>query len=154
MEQSRYLVFAAEVRAQIQQIERIYGLLDEREAIEGMAGVESLGYQLHNLYGAIEDLFKVVANAFENNVAPGGRYHTELLRRMTIAVPGIRPGVISAETRRLLDSLRGFRHVFRHAYARELDVRRLRIVLDDARAARRPVASDVEAFLRAVEVTE
>lgn len=73
---------------------------------------------------------------------------------MTIAVPGIRPGVISAETRRLLDSLRGFRHVFRHAYARELDVRRLRIVLDDARTARRPLASDVEAFLRAVEVTE
>ncbi len=73
---------------------------------------------------------------------------------MMIAVPGIRPGVISAETRGLLDSLRGFRHVFRHAYARGLDVRRLRIVLEDARAARRPIARDLEAFLGSVEVTD
>ena len=154
MEESRYLVLAAEVRAQLQQIERIHGLVDEREPIGGVAGMESLAYQLHNLYGAIEDLFKVVADAFENNVAPDGGYHAELLRRMTIAVPGIRPNVISAETRGLLDSLRGFRHVFRHAYARGLDVRRLRIVLDDARAARRPLARDLEAFLGSVEVTD
>ena len=154
MEESRYLVLAADVRAQLQQIERIYGLIDEREPIGGVAGMESLAYQLHNLYGAIEDLFKVVADAFENNVAPDGGYHAELLRRMMIAVPGIRPGVISAETRGLLDSLRGFRHVFRHAYARGLDVRRLRIVLEDARAARRPIARDLEAFLGSVEVTD
>ncbi|MCY4374695.1 MAG: hypothetical protein OXC31_13045 [Spirochaetaceae bacterium] len=145
---------AAEVRAQLQQIERIYGLVDEREAIGGVAGMESMAYQLHNLYGAIEDLFKVVANAFENHVAPGGGYHTELLRRMTISVPDVRPRVISSETCRLLDSLRGFRHVFRHAYARELDVRKLRIVLDDARAVRGPLANDVEGFLASVEVTE
>ena len=56
MEESRYLVLAAEVRAQLQQIERIYGLVDEREPIGGVAGMESLAYQLHNLYGAIEDL--------------------------------------------------------------------------------------------------
>ena len=154
MDKSRHLVLAAEVCAQLQQIERIYGLVDEREPIGGVAGTESLAYQLHNLYGAVEDLFKVVANAFENHVAPGGGYHTELLRRMTISVPKVRPHVISAETCRLLDSLRGFRHVFRHAYARELDVRKLRIVLDDARAARGPLADDVEEFLASVEVTE
>ncbi len=154
MDKSRHLVVAAEVRAQLQQIERIYGLVDEREPIGGVAGMESMAYQLHNLYGAIEDLFKVVANAFENHVAPGGGYHTELLRRMTISVPDVRPRVISSETCRLLDSLRGFRHVFRHAYARELDIRKLRIVLDDARAVRGPLANDVEGFLASVEVTE
>ena len=154
MDKSRHLVLAAEVRAQLQQIERIYGLVDEREPIGGVAGVESMAYQLHNLYGAIEDLFKVVANAFENHVAPGGGYHTEMLRRMTISVPDVRPRVISSETCRLLDSLRGFRHVFRHAYARELDIRKLRIVLDDARAVRGPLANDVEGFLASVEVTE
>ena len=154
MDKSRHLVLAAEVRAQLQQIERIYGLVDEREPIGGVAGMESVAYQLHNLYGAIEDLFKVVANAFENHVAPGGGYHTELLRRMTISVPDVRPRVISSETCRLLDSLRGFRHVFRHAYARELDIRKLRIVLDDARAVRGPLANDVEGFLASVEVTE
>lgn len=154
MDKSRHLVLAAEVRAQLQQIERIYGLVDEREPIGGVAGTESMAYQLHNLYGAIEDLFKVVANAFENHVAPGGGYHTELLRRMTISVPDVRPRVISSETCRLLDSLRGFRHVFRHAYARELDIRKLRIVLDDARAVRGSLANDVEGFLASVEVTE
>ncbi len=42
MDKSRHLVLAAEVRAQLQQIERIYGLVDEREPIGGVAGTESL----------------------------------------------------------------------------------------------------------------
>ena len=40
-------------------------------------------------------------------------------------IKGIRPNLISDETFKLLDELRGFRHVFRHAYAYELDAERI-----------------------------
>lgn len=150
MDEARYVVFAAEARAQLRQITLIYERIDHREQQSGVAGLESLAYQLHNLYGAIEELFDLVAAAFENQLQGGGGYHIALLRRMRIAVDGVRPRVISDRTLDALNSLRGFRHVFRHAYGGGLDRRRIALVVDDARAVREPLAAEVQAFIAAV----
>jgi len=84
-----------------------------------------LGYLLHNLYGALEDLFQEIARTFENRLEDPSRYHRELLRRMALEIPGIRPAVLSGASHALLNELRGFRHVFRHAYDYELSASRL-----------------------------
>ncbi|MEJ5250927.1 MAG: hypothetical protein HPY54_07475 [Chthonomonadetes bacterium] len=83
------------------------------------------GYYLHNLYSAAEDLFEEVASAFENQLEPRGSYHRELLQRMSIDVPTIRPRLVSPDSLKLLDDLRGFRHVFRHSYTYTLDPQRV-----------------------------
>ena len=44
---------------------------------------------------------------------------------MMIEIPGIRPRLLSEESFTYLNELRGFRHVFRHAYGVELDVERI-----------------------------
>ena len=150
MDEARYVVFAAEARAQLQQIALIYERIDRRERESGVAGLESLSYQLHNLYGAIEELFELVAAAFENQLQGGKGYHLELLRRMTIAVDGVRPRVISDRTLKALDSLRGFRQVFRHAYSGGLDPRKTALVVEDAREVREALAAEVQAFIAAV----
>jgi hypothetical protein len=82
--------------------------------------VSHLGYMLHNLYGALEDLFQEVARTFENRLEDPSRYHRELLKRMALEIPGIRPALLSPGAHALLNELRGFRHVFRHAYDYEL----------------------------------
>ena len=115
-----------------------------------MAGLESLSYQLHNLYGAIKELFELVAAAFENQLQGGRGYHIKLLRRMTITVDGVRPRVISDRTLKALDSLRGFRHVFRHADSGGLDPRKIALVVEDAREVREALAAEVQAFIAAV----
>ena len=74
--------------------------------------IESAAYQLHNLFNAIEDLLKIVANAFENSIADLSRKHTELLDRMTLDIKGIRPSLLSAECASYLHELRAFRHFF------------------------------------------
>ena len=56
-----------------------------------------------------------------------------------------------AETATLLDTLRRFRHVVRHAYSAAIDERQLRIVLEDARAVRPLLGRDIEAFLSALD---
>jgi hypothetical protein len=84
-----------------------------------------LGYLLHNLYGALEDLFQEIARTFENRVEDPSRYHRELLRRMALEIPGIRPPLLSASSHTLLNELRGFRHVFRHSYDYDLSAGRL-----------------------------
>ena len=151
MDPDRYVAFAAQVRAQLLEIAAVYDRIDERERVSGPAGLESLALQLHNLYSAAEGLFELVADACENHVTADSGYHTALLRRMQVAVPGVRPAAVSGEALSLLDNLRRFRHVVRHAYSAEIDGRQLRIVLEDARALRPLLWRDVEEFLAELE---
>ena len=154
MEADRYVAFAAQVRAQLLEIAAIYDRIDERERVPGPAGLESLALQLHNLYSATEGLFEIVAGACENHVDADAGYRTSLLRRMSVAVPGIRPAAVSAETLPLLDNLRRFRHVVRHAYSAEIDGRQLCIVLEDARSLRPLLLRDVEGLLTELDPSE
>lgn len=153
MEQGEFAVLKATVRAQVDRIERIYQRIDERRAATDMVGLESLGYQLHNLYCAFEDLFRIIARAFENKIDDAGRYHAQLLWRMATEIEGVRPPLISCEAARLLDNLRAFRHFFRHAYGYELDPRKLAIVLEDALKLRPIYLEDIKAFLGALDPT-
>ena len=151
VDESLHVVFTAEARALLDQMDVIHDLVESRVTEKGPAGIESLGFQLHNLYCAYEDVLVLVARVFENNVDSSAGYHIELLRRMTITVPGVRPHVISGETFRLLGSLRGFRHVFRHAYGLTLDRRKIDIVVDDARDLRVRFRNEVEDFFSNLE---
>ena len=154
METDRYVAFAAQIRAQLLEIAAIYDRIDEWERVLGPAGLESLALQLHNLYSAVEGLFEIVAGACENHVDTDAGYHTSLLRRMSVAVPGVRPATVSAEALPLLDNLRRFRHVVRHAYSAEIDDRQLRIVLEDARSLRPLLWRDVEELLAELDPSE
>ena len=44
---------------------------------------------------------------------------------MRTAIEGVRPALISMESYQYLDEIRGFRHVFRHAYSYGLDDERV-----------------------------
>jgi hypothetical protein len=87
--------------------------------------VSHLGYLLHNLYCSLEDIFREVAQTFENQINDPKRYHRELLKRMNYEIPQIRPLILSSKSYVMLNELRGFRHIFRHAYDYELSVDRL-----------------------------
>ena len=152
MDKSSYVVLASEIRSQLDHVDAVHALVEQRAGEQGPAGVESLGFQLHNFYCACEDLFEIIASAFENNIETGGGYHVELLKRMRMPISGVRPRVASDELFALLDSLRGFRHVFRHAYGVPLDERKVRVVLDDARSTHQILRDEIESFLASFQV--
>jgi hypothetical protein len=61
-----------DVKAQLELITAINQKLVKRS--ENLTGdnpilLESIAYQIHNLYGSTEDLLKIVAAYFENNIA-------------------------------------------------------------------------------------
>lgn len=103
-------------------------------------------YLLHNLYGAVEEILKQVANTFENHVDDPGQFHAELLRRMSLDIPGFRPAVLSQECSRSLQELRKFRHVFRHAYDYELDADRINELAAEMSALRASLTADKDRF--------
>jgi len=151
MDAVRLKVLQADVEAQLEKIEQVYEELEDRAAqmrSNHPGSIESAAYQLHNLYSAAEDLFKIVAGAFENSVTDLSRWHTELLGRMTLNIRGVRPALLSTESAELLDELRAFRHVFRHAYLKRLDFSRVEQNLDRARQLRSLLPQDVAYFLQ------
>lgn len=78
-------------------------------------------YILHNIYNALENAFVQISRTFENHVVNQTQWHKEVLEKMFLTIPKIRPAVIPTTLKRMLNDLRGFRHVFRHSYDFELD---------------------------------
>jgi uncharacterized protein YutE (UPF0331/DUF86 family) len=157
MDRASLKVLEAEIKDQLEKIDQVYDELEDRAAriqSGGLGYIESTAYQLHNLYNAIEDLFKIVAGAFENNVTDLSRWHTELLRRMTLTIEGIRPALISKESAGYLDELRAFRHVFRHAYNIHLDPRKIEENVKKARLVRPLLPRDIQTFLHALGISD
>jgi hypothetical protein len=148
MEKGRLILLKGEMQGQSKEIEKIYAKIEERKTRQDIANLESLAYQLHNLYCAFEDLFKIVADNFENYIEERRKYHRELLWRMSISIEGVRPALLSDESLKLLDSLRAFRHFFRHAYAYELDPKKVNIVLEDAFKLKPLYKKEIKKFLQ------
>ncbi|WP_369018002.1 hypothetical protein QBE54_09730 [Thermatribacter velox] len=147
MEEGKFAILKSELMNQWNEIVKIYKRIEERKRKRGIHALESLAYQLHNLYCAYEDLFKIVAGFFENNIEEPSTYHTELPKRMKMEIEGVRPALISEESFKLLNSLRGFRHFFRHAYSYELDERKVSLVLEDALKLKETFKPELENFL-------
>lgn len=88
----------------------------------------AIGYYLHSFYNGCENIFRSIARFFENDVAPSS-WHSDLLKRMKLEIPGIRPALIDEELFYLLEDFRGFRHKFRYSYSFELDWVKERIIV-------------------------
>ena len=131
-------------------VEGLFDKLATRPAAAAPTEADTVfqAYLLHNLYGAVEELLKQVALTFENRVEDLAQYHAELLRRMTLDIPGFRPAFLSLDSCRGLQELRKFRHVFRHAYDFELDAGRVAVLLADAVKLRALLAEDQAQFRR------
>lgn len=125
---------------------KIEGLLKlEAEAVPNYDR-GAVGYVLHTFYNGCENIFRLIAKFFENNIDTD-RWHSNLLMRMKLAVPGFRPKVIDEELFRLLDDFRSFRHKFRHSYSFELDWEKEILVAKKFPIALKMTVAQVSVFL-------
>jgi hypothetical protein len=104
--------------------------------------------QTQQFYTALEDLFKQIARTFENHIEDLTRFHKEILIRMSLEIPQIRPQVLSQVSIRFLDKIRAFRHFIRHAYDCELDELQLASLQALLRSEFPSVEGDLEKFHR------
>ncbi len=142
----------AEIKNSLNSIEEIYRHL---EAIDIQANDSSqdivLAYYLHVLYGTFENIFVRIAETFENTLTNQTRWHSQLLRQMSLDVMPVRPPVISRETYTHLNELRSFRHLFRNAYLLQFDPDRLNMVLSAAHKLRSTYPADFRRFMDFLE---
>lgn len=115
MDANALIVLRTDMDAQMALIREVYAaLVDRAQDLDAgdLRQLESVAYQIHNLYNAVKDLLKLVAAHFENHITDAQRWYSLLLRRMARPIPGVRPALLSQETVTVLDALRGFRHFF------------------------------------------
>jgi uncharacterized protein YutE (UPF0331/DUF86 family) len=126
------------------QLENLAGGLEASEP--EYRDLAAIAYTLHNLYNALENSFEQISRSCENHVTDPAQWHKELLDKMFLEIPGVRPAVLREDTRRLLNDLRGFRHVFRHSYDFEIDPERLKPLVIRWREGSGEVVRGIECF--------
>jgi hypothetical protein len=154
--QETLVLFLSDFDQQVDEIRKVYSLLEEKaaKAHDPVPSelVESIGYWLHNLYSAYEDLFRIIAVFWENSLERSSTYHIELLRRMRLEIPGVRPAALRSEISfQRLDEMRAFRHVFRHAYSYGLDDERVFFLLRRVLELKDVILDEISAFRNQVE---
>ena len=125
MNSSAWDKFRKQQAAEREQLRRLLAgiqplLSKTRDTAPNEIELSALAAVLHSFYTGVENIFMRVAIELDGEPVTGEAWHRDLLKRMTTPARH-RPGLLSSELHdALLEYLR-FRHVFRNAYAFDLD---------------------------------
>ena len=147
---------AALIRDEMASLERVIEELAALPSAPGSIAPKPLELRgaaaiVHDFYTGIERIAERIAAQFDGGVPPGPSWHRELLRAVSLELPGARPAVLRRPTAHSLDEFLRFRHLFRNVYGFELEWDRLRPLLAAAPACWVEVRADLEAFLAFLE---
>ena len=121
-----YLAVAGRIRREVQElatvVERVQRIWQQAGRSTDDYLVDATALNLHGFYAGIERLLEVIAGGIDQTKPLGAHWHQDLLRQMAAEMPGIRPAVLSPQTRDRLERYRGFRHVVRNVYTFNLDL--------------------------------
>ena len=153
MDELGFITLLAEIRADVQVVGSAVNTASERFQVGSIEGLEGCAHHLSRAFNVIEMMSQRVARAFENHIDNASGWHAELIARLSLEIPGIRPALYPAELRQELKGMRTFRHVFTHAYDLMLDRESLALVLKGAMKVEAELGNLVEVFARKVETS-
>ena len=130
MDEIGYRTLKAELEADCDVIECAASDAKSRFGTASATELEACAFQLVRCYNAIEQMGLRIAKACENNIDDEKGWHVELIRRLSLSIPEVRPALFPKEIIADLGELRGFRHVVVHAYDLVLKKDRMTALLD------------------------
>ncbi|MGB3060442.1 MAG: hypothetical protein WBE17_11975 [Anaerolineae bacterium] len=150
-----YRTIAGRIRAESQELARVVERTDRiwQQALTSSDDyyVDATALNLHGFYAGLERLLEIIADGVDQAKPGGAHWHDELLRQMAAEIPGVRPPVLSQETRERLDRYRGFRHVVRNAYTYNLDPEQIGVLVKQLAPTMARVAHELTAFAEFLE---
>lgn len=145
-----YAALAARIRASLSDVKRV---IDRAEALRDKAQHtgddgfwDGVALNLHGFYAGIEQIFEDIARTMEAGVPSGPNWHQALVLQMSQEVAGVRPRVVTDETRQCLEEYRSFRHVVRNVYTFNLRPARLQELVAELPRCHQAVVADLIAF--------
>lgn len=150
-----YRTIAGRIRSELQELarvaERTGRIWQQATTSTDDYYVDATALNLHGIYAGMERLLEVIADGIDQVKPTGSRWHDDLLRQMTSEIPGIRPPVLSQETRQQLDRYWGFRHVVRNVYTYNLDPEQIAALVRQLAPTLNRVSQELYAFAAFLE---
>jgi hypothetical protein len=146
-------ILKSEIEKDLQELARLNNEMEEvlRREEPSFVEVRAAGSILHDFYCGTEKVFKKIAARLDRDMPSGEDWHLQLLERMTLALPGLRPAVIGEEMKERLSEYLRFRHLFRNIYGFELRWSRIEELGHGMREVRIALRQDIERFLDFIE---
>lgn len=148
----RHALLASSIRQDLGDLGRVVERVERaaqgrrQENAEADLLLDSAALNLHDFYSALERIFTQIASTLDQSTPAGPDWHRELLRQMTLEIPGLRPPVLSLASIAAIDEYLRFRHVVRHNYAFQLEPNRVESLAAHLRPVFHDVSNDLEAF--------
>ncbi len=112
------------------------------------AYLDAAALNLHGFYAGMERAFEDIAQTMSETLPSGSHWHQNLLLQMSSEIPGVRPRVITPQTRYCLDEYRQFRHVVRNVYTFNFRSSAIQSLVADLRACLNAVKQDMQQFMQ------
>lgn len=151
----RFLTLASRIRYEIWDIQHSIQraqkawILAHEEA--NSLYLDSVALNIHNFYSGLERIFELIAENIDGIKPQGAQWHQDLLRQMSMEIPGVRPAVISLELRDALDEYRAFRHIVRNVYAYKLRIDRIKNLMERLEMTFNKLVEELEGFCSFLE---
>lgn len=119
---ARYRVLAERIRNEIGQLEQVVARAEgalERATLHPQDQdyyLAAAALDLHGFYAGIERLLELIATEVDGGLPTGRQWHRDLLAQMALALPDLRPAVLSSESVTALAEYLAFHHVVRNVY--------------------------------------
>lgn len=107
--------------------------------------LSALAAMLHSFYTGVENIFKRVALQLDGALPSGVSWHRELLDSMS-QPHSIRAAIVSKALHERLKEYLKFRHVFRQAYAFQLQWEKIASLTLDCESTLRMLEEDLDTF--------
>lgn len=149
---ARYRVLAERLRTELVELERVVeqatGAIDRaaQDPQDKEYFIAAAAFELHGFYTGVERLLELIATEVDGGQPSGRRWHRDLLTQMSLAVPGLRPAVLSSDTVAALSHYLDFRHVVRNVYTFSLRAERVVELVQGVRPAFDLTQHDLLAF--------
>jgi hypothetical protein len=108
--------------------------------------VAAAALDMHGFYVGFERLFELIAGEIDASRPSGRHWHRDLLKQMSLNVPGTRPAVLSQATTSALTEFLEFRHIVRNVYTFNLRPDRIASLVSDLRPVFKQAQGDLLAF--------
>ncbi len=99
-----------------------------------------------DFYTCIETLLFRISQQFENNLKKE-QWHKELLKKMSLTLPTIRPAVLSTQTELLLSEILRFRHFKRYYFDFDYDWAKLDLIEKKYQEVYPLIVNDILVFI-------
>jgi hypothetical protein len=122
-----YLIVADRIRQELDDLERVVKRAQRaitaarQQSADQDLYIDSAALNLHDFYAGLERVFHQIATTIDGRLPTGKEWHRDLLQQMQTDLPDLRPPVLTAEVRQILDEFMRFRHVVRNIYAFQFD---------------------------------